>query len=320
MTKKLTIIISEDRNDHSSQKSLQQALLAGLSTGVDVEVSVLPHLYDLVPDGPAMQYLQSIEGHMIVLAWLYPRAIYWLLDANRIRGRMGATSYFPEEELAPPPTGSKGTSETVPDRSIWCIDLRGHAEPESLLAEIERIAQGALGRLTSVAIATGGAEPADNGHTRIEESIRPRWYPVVDYKRCGQCMECLNFCLFGVFAVDETGTLWVEQPDACRDGCPACSRVCPMGAIMFPTHDNPAIAGNPKASADSFRLELVPFFGTTDANAMAATERQRALAKQSPSAKQPTTGQPSSGPTDPKQPSTKRDLDRLVDELDKSDL
>ena len=38
-------------------------------------------------------------------------------------------------------------------------------------------------------------------------------------------------------------TILVEQPDNCRKGCPACSRVCPENAIIFPQHKTPAIAG-----------------------------------------------------------------------------
>jgi MinD superfamily P-loop ATPase len=45
-------------------------------------------------------------------------------------------------------------------------------------------------------------------------------------------MECIDFCLFGVYGVDRGETILVEQPDNCRKGCPACSRVCPENAIM----------------------------------------------------------------------------------------
>lgn len=28
------------------------------------------------------------------------------------------------------------------------------------------------------------------------------WFPVIDYDRCTNCMQCLSFCLFGVYGVD----------------------------------------------------------------------------------------------------------------------
>src|SRR5262249_47426417 len=67
-----------------------------------------------------------------------------------------------------------------------------------------------------------------------------RWYPVIDYSRCTNCMECLDFCLFGVYGVDALDRLVVENQDNCKRGCPACSRVCPEHAIMFPDYKTPA--------------------------------------------------------------------------------
>jgi NAD-dependent dihydropyrimidine dehydrogenase PreA subunit len=301
---KLSVVISQDRVAHSAGQQIEQALLAALGPLSEVEVLVVPHLYDLAPDGPGMKRLQAVQGDMILLGWLYPRAAFWILDANRVRGRMGHTSFFADEELPARPAG-KYLSEPLPDRTIWCIDLRDHAQVEPLLAEIERILAEVFGEPVS-AVATATAASI-NGHHRVDEQTRTRWYPVVDRSRCGGCLECLNFCLFGVFAIDDDGLLIVEEPGACRDGCPACSRICPSGAIMFPEHANPAIAGEPKAAGEAFRLDLSQLFGTTSAIDQAAAERQRALEQKS---RQPAANQP---PAEDK-------LDRMVDDLDKSDL
>ena len=83
---------------------------------------------------------------------------------------------------------------------------------------------------------------------RINEEPARRWYPVIDFSRCTNCMECIDFCLFGVYGVDSAETILVEQPDNCRKGCPACSRVCPENAIIFPQHKTPAIAGSPEVA------------------------------------------------------------------------
>ncbi|MDD3586477.1 MAG: ferredoxin family protein [Thermoguttaceae bacterium] len=77
----------------------------------------------------------------------------------------------------------------------------------------------------------------------IDETLLPRWYPIIDYDACIGCLECVNFCLFGVYTIDTQSRPVVESPDACRNGCPACSRVCPGGAIMFPLHADAAISG-----------------------------------------------------------------------------
>jgi len=81
---------------------------------------------------------------------------------------------------------------------------------------------------------------------RTEKSLRRRWYPIIDYQVCQNCLECVNFCLFGVYTIQADQTPLVEQPDQCRDGCPACSRVCPAGAILFPEYDDPVISGRQK--------------------------------------------------------------------------
>jgi NAD-dependent dihydropyrimidine dehydrogenase PreA subunit len=73
-----------------------------------------------------------------------------------------------------------------------------------------------------------------------------RWYPVVDRSRCDNCLHCLHFCLFGVYELDENGHSFAAHPDKCKPGCPACSRICPNGAIMFPLYSkDAAIAGAP---------------------------------------------------------------------------
>jgi len=73
-----------------------------------------------------------------------------------------------------------------------------------------------------------------------------RWYPVVDIARCVNCKQCLRFCLFGVYELGPLATVVVANPDNCKAGCPACARLCPNSAIMFPLCDeDDAIAGAP---------------------------------------------------------------------------
>ncbi len=78
---------------------------------------------------------------------------------------------------------------------------------------------------------------------RIEEPTVRRWYPVVDENACLGCLECVNYCMFGVYEIGAGDRPKVGQPDRCRDGCPACSRICPGSAIIFPEYDDPLISG-----------------------------------------------------------------------------
>jgi Pyruvate/2-oxoacid:ferredoxin oxidoreductase delta subunit len=76
--------------------------------------------------------------------------------------------------------------------------------------------------------------------------LRERWYPVIDRDRCTNCRHCLQFCLFGVHSTSEVGDVIASSEDNCKTGCPACSRICPNGAIMFPMHaKDEGIAGAP---------------------------------------------------------------------------
>jgi Pyruvate/2-oxoacid:ferredoxin oxidoreductase delta subunit len=80
------------------------------------------------------------------------------------------------------------------------------------------------------------------------------WFPVIDYERCTNCMQCLSFCLFGVYGVDGEKKIQVQNQDKCKTNCPACSRVCPEAAIMFPKYKSGPINGD-AVSADDLRRE-----------------------------------------------------------------
>jgi Pyruvate/2-oxoacid:ferredoxin oxidoreductase delta subunit len=70
------------------------------------------------------------------------------------------------------------------------------------------------------------------------------WFPVIDYDRCTNCMQCLSFCLFDVYGVDEKSVIQVQHENHCKTDCPACSRVCPEVAILFPKYGKGPINGD----------------------------------------------------------------------------
>jgi NAD-dependent dihydropyrimidine dehydrogenase PreA subunit len=143
-----------------------------------------------------------------------------------------------------------------------------------------------------------------------------RWYPVIDYSRCTNCLECLDFCLFGVYGVDSLERILVENQDQCKKGCPACSRVCPQQAIIFPEYKTAAIAGADTGAVGGLKIDLSKLFGgeVGDALAAAVQERDRELVNDGRQAVGMSVGIPkrqegrTQGPKD--------DLDRLVDDLD----
>jgi Pyruvate/2-oxoacid:ferredoxin oxidoreductase delta subunit len=82
------------------------------------------------------------------------------------------------------------------------------------------------------------------------------WFPVIDYQRCTNCMQCLSFCLFDVYGVSADSKIKVQNQSHCKTECPACSRVCPEVAIMFPKYRHSPINGD-EVSADDVRREAM---------------------------------------------------------------
>lgn len=76
------------------------------------------------------------------------------------------------------------------------------------------------------------------------------WFPVIDYGRCTNCMQCLSFCLFDVYGVSAAGKITVQNQSNCKTDCPACSRVCPEVAILFPKYRMGPINGEEINSED----------------------------------------------------------------------
>ncbi len=87
------------------------------------------------------------------------------------------------------------------------------------------------------------------------EAWKP-WFPVIDYDRCTNCMQCLTFCLFDVYAVDEQDRITVRNESKCKTDCPACSRVCPEVAILFPKYKKGPINGDQVRAEDIQRESM----------------------------------------------------------------
>lgn len=69
------------------------------------------------------------------------------------------------------------------------------------------------------------------------------WFPVIDQQRCVNCGKCLDFCMFGVYSKDGSGKILVTAPASCKTDCPACARMCPRQAIIFPKSKEEPING-----------------------------------------------------------------------------
>lgn len=371
MPTKLTVVISQGQSASPVKRKLEEDIVAGLLFERGIEVTVIPHLYDLAPDGTGMLCLQSISGNMVILSWLYPRAAHWTLDRNHIHGRVGTTLLLSDEDEEDDLDEEADEDEkqrvadgrTTPNRTIFCIDLRARNDAAAFIEEVRRIAaemsvqtvgidlmgwikgnpkaeqldrylHATDGNGKAAPVADSGPEPLDldpassitpeplstnlTSATRIDEPTARRWYPVIDYSRCTNCLECLDFCLFGVYGISTAEAILVEQPDNCRKGCPACSRVCPENAIIFPQHKSPAIAGSANGEAGGLKIDLSKLFGAPDALQVAVLERDVELVAAGKEAVGMSVGIPKR--QDGKADGPKDDLDRLMDQLDDLEL
>jgi len=122
-----------------------------------------------------------------------------------------------------------------------------HSEGTVRTQNIAGLAPAQLGDLVETARDEAGA--AKHGEWKP-------WFPVIDYDRCTNCMQCLSFCLFGVYGVDGDSRIQVQNNDNCKTNCPACSRVCPEAAIMFPKYKAGPINGDIVSDADLNREKM----------------------------------------------------------------
>jgi Pyruvate/2-oxoacid:ferredoxin oxidoreductase delta subunit len=309
---KLTVVICQAQGRNPVKRQLEEDILISLIAEPGVDVSLVPHLYDMSHDHTGMLFLKSVPGNILVLGWLFERAIRWTLDRTGVRGHEGLTLLKyeaeddePDEDLDEEPRQYNGIGSVhVPNRNIYCVDMRASESADAYLAEIRRIVTENSVQTVDLmsfingtpkaaqlqrylqperqlearrALDSGAATSADK--ESLPEDTRRRWYPVIDYSRCTNCMECIDFCLFGVYGVDALDRILVEEQDNCKKGCPACSRVCPENAIIFPQHKSPAIAGA-DGEVSGIKIDLSKLFGGDDGTSaleMAVGERDREL-------------------------------------------
>src|SRR5947208_1631948 len=148
---RVTVVLSQAPGKHPAKRALEESVVAALLMEPDLEVSVVPNLYDLGPDHTGRLFLEAVRGDMVVLSWLYPRAAFWLLDRDGIKGHFGETKLKPpaeddadeaESEADTPVEKPEaiGPAGEIPDRFIYTLDLRDSNKHEAYVAEVNRIA------------------------------------------------------------------------------------------------------------------------------------------------------------------------------------
>ncbi len=243
--KKITVVISQAQGKNPVKQQLEEDIAMPLMMEPDIEVSFVPHLYDMHHDHTGLIFLRSLPGDIVFLAWNYPRATRWTLDRQNIKGKEGVSLLVDEDDSEEEPQDNSSAigAVKIPDRHIYCIDLKVSASANDYIEEIKRIKEESSvqtvdlvplqvpeinGQLKayqnplqiiearkSTSFKSDSETNDKEGNSNLPEPTKRRWYPVIDYSRCTNCMECIDFCLFGVYGVDGVETILVEQPDNC---------------------------------------------------------------------------------------------------------
>jgi len=223
------------------------------AAGVDFEA--VPDLCGLAARRDPLLKSVADAGDAAIIA-CYPRAVRWLFA------------------YADAPLGDEAQ----------IFNLRTQT-PEAIAQHLrQRAAAAPLGPDPKSQIANRKSQIGDEQSTWIP------WFPVIDRSRCTRCQQCLNFCLFGVYTLDADGNVQVKNPANCKTNCPACARICPKVAIIFPKHKTSPINGDevrPEHLAGREVRVDIRRLGRGDV--YAALRRRSERARQAAAAEQPIT-------------------------------
>src|SRR5947208_5067583 len=86
---RVTVVLSQAQGKNPTKRALEESIAAALILEPGLEVSIVPYLYDLDADHTGRLFLESVSGDMVVLAWMFPRAAFWLLDRDGVKGQYG---------------------------------------------------------------------------------------------------------------------------------------------------------------------------------------------------------------------------------------
>jgi NAD-dependent dihydropyrimidine dehydrogenase PreA subunit len=213
------IIISLHPSPDKQQAALQEEVVK-LLENQRLECLLIPPLLQIAESCEFWPQLAEKANNPILACWLHPRPASWLLQRHRISCEESKIINLHE-----------------------CSDAAS-AYKAILIAVEDK--EGATAEKTRSKRTKSAAKPSSHKIKKLSAETGERWYPIIDGSRCVNCGHCLQFCLFGVYELDAQGQVQVRNPDLCKNGCPACSRICPQSAIMFPLYEkDAAIAGAP---------------------------------------------------------------------------
>jgi Pyruvate/2-oxoacid:ferredoxin oxidoreductase delta subunit len=215
-----------------------------------------------------------------------------LLDARRLRvvlyegpGSRPLPLEIRKELVAGLLSDGHAVTRPAPSGPVSLVDESDHivlgdfgGAPPSLQAPRTHVIDLAALDAASARTAVGRAVGEENA--QMPGAWKP-WFPVIDYDRCTHCLQCLTFCLFDVYGLAGESRINVAHQDHCKTDCPACSRVCPEAAIMFPKYKKGPINGDVVREEDLQRESM-----KVDISALLGGDIYAALKERSAGARQ----------------------------------
>jgi NAD-dependent dihydropyrimidine dehydrogenase PreA subunit len=287
------IILSLHPSPDAMQNELQEAIVERCGA-LGVPCLTIPPLERIAEACEFWSTLAENLENPILACWLHPRPAVWLLQRHGIA--IDESQIFNLNGFF----DSTSASEMIFEKHGVAAKKSAEASaqsPKTFALKIEK----------------------------LTAKTRERWYPIIDGSRCVNCGHCLQFCLFGVYELDEADQVRVRRPDQCKTGCPACSRICPHGAIMFPLYDkDDAIAGAPgrfvEPDAEARRMFYLRTKQACPVCGKKASRKQSSSSKKKicPECGEPLAEKSADEKTKPAPKPAFDDLDLLVDQLDRS--
>jgi Pyruvate/2-oxoacid:ferredoxin oxidoreductase delta subunit len=281
------IILSLHPSPDKRQTALQESI-AEKCGGSQLQLLTIPPLHQIVESCAFWGELAEYAKNPVLACWLNPRPAAWLLRRHGIE---------------------------IEEARIF--DLHRFSDAGSAFEAIAKFA--------GITAKTLKDRSKNKPKTELVAKTKERWYPVLDGSRCVNCGHCLQFCLFGVYALDEGRKVEVRNSDSCKTGCPACARICPQSAIMFPLYEkDEAIAGAPGRFVTIDAAARRMFYTRTKQTCpVCGRKASRKTATSSGKKTCPECGGPSAEEKSKKKEETPErpafdDLDRLVDQLDRA--
>jgi len=108
------------------------------------------------------------------------------------------------------------------------------------------------------------------------------WYPVIDRDLCTGCGTCRDYCLFSVYAATGAAAeperrVRVAAPLNCKTGCPACARLCPTGALLFPFSPEAELNGEAEEPAHRSADMIAAALGDDPMRLLAERRKRKGL-------------------------------------------